>query len=84
MSAASPKVVDVQPREGFLLLLTFSNGERRAFDVSPYLDKGVFRELADVNYFGRVRVESGYVTWQHEQDFSRDTLYLRSIEGDFA
>jgi len=78
MNAVNPKVVDVQPRDDFSLWLTFANGERRIFDVSPYLDKGVFRELADMRYFRRVRVESGYVTWPHEQDFCRDTLYLRS------
>lgn len=78
MTASTPKVVDVQPGENFSLLLTFANGEHRVFDVTPYLDKGVFRELADVRYFRRVRIESGHVTWPHEQDFSRDTLYLRS------
>lgn len=78
MNTVNPKVVDVQPRDDFSLLLTFANGERRVFDVSPYLNNGVFRELADVRYFRRVRVESGYVTWPHEQDFCRDTLYLRS------
>lgn len=76
--AVNPKVVDVQPSDDFSLLLTFANGERRVFDVSPYLGKGVFRELADVRNFCQVRAESGYVTWPHEQDFCRDTLYLRS------
>lgn len=46
-----PKIAHVEPRENAVLSVAFANGEERLFDVSPYLDKGVFRELADANYF---------------------------------
>ncbi|HLA34513.1 MAG TPA: DUF2442 domain-containing protein [Rhodocyclaceae bacterium] len=61
------------------LLLTFVHGEQRVFDVSPYLDKGIFTQLKNPDYFAQVRVVSGHVEWPHEQDFSPDTLYLRSV-----
>lgn len=35
-------------------------------------------ELKDRNYFQQVRVAFGAVEWPHEQDFSKDTLYLLS------
>lgn len=73
-----PEVVQVEPSEGFTLLLTFSNGERRLFSVEPYLERGVFSELKDRSYFRSVRVVSGVVQWPHEQDLSPETLYLRS------
>ncbi|MBF0130421.1 MAG: DUF2442 domain-containing protein [Alphaproteobacteria bacterium] len=73
-----PEVTTVQALEGFTLLLTFANGERRLFSVEPYLDRGVFKELRDPAYFRSVRAISGFVAWPHEQDFSPDTLYLRS------
>ncbi|MBF0132661.1 MAG: DUF2442 domain-containing protein [Magnetococcales bacterium] len=79
---SNPKVVAVEPEEHQALVLAFANGERRRFDVSPYLDKGIFRELRDPIYFRRVRVVSGYVTWPHDQDFSWDTLYLESVPVD--
>lgn len=82
----TPKVVEVIPREDFTLLLSFANGERKIFDVSPYLNRGIFKELADFSYFGRVKPFFGGVGWPHEQDFSADTLYLESkaVTGEVA
>lgn len=74
----NPDVIAATPQEGHVLLLTFANGERRLFSVRPYRDRGVFRDLCDDAYFRRVRVESGFVAWPNDQDFSVDTLYLRS------
>ncbi|MBF0342129.1 MAG: DUF2442 domain-containing protein [Magnetococcales bacterium] len=75
----NPKVVAVEACEPPSLVLTFANGERRRFDVSPYLDKGIFKELRDSAYFRSVRAASGFVAWPRGQDFSSDTLYLKSI-----
>ncbi len=74
----SPKVVTVEPLEHFILQLQFDNGEVRQFNVTPYLEKGIFRELKDVSYFKQVKPFVGGVQWPHEQDFSADTLYLTS------
>jgi len=47
------------------------------------LEKGVFSELKDEQYFKQVRVAYGSVEWPNEQDFSKDTVYLlgRSLES---
>lgn len=74
----SPKVRKVEPLADFKLRLFFDNGEVRCFDVSPYLDKGIFTELKDSHYFKQVKPFFGGVQWLHEQDFSADTLYLKS------
>ncbi|WP_407636084.1 DUF2442 domain-containing protein [Paramagnetospirillum caucaseum] len=74
-----PDVITVDVLEGYALLLTFANGEKRIFSVEPYLDRGIFRELRDPAYFRSVRAISGFVSWPHEQDFSPDTLYLKSV-----
>lgn len=52
------------------------------FDVSPYLDKGIFCELKNESYFKQVKVVSGAVEWPHEQDFSNDTLFLLSVVSE--
>ena len=44
------------------------------FDLKPYLDRGVFRELKDIHYFNRVRILFGAVTWPNEQDIAPETL----------
>ena len=38
-------VKEVKPVENYLLLLTFENGEVRKFDMKPFLETGIFREL---------------------------------------
>lgn len=75
----NPKVEKVEPTDNFQLIVTFTNGEVRQFDVKPYLDKGIFTELKDPSYFQSVRAVAGSIEWPHQQDFSFDTLYLAGI-----
>jgi hypothetical protein len=75
----NPRVISVSAIENFKLDLGFSNGEQREFDVTPYLEIGIFRELRDPKYFSLVRVSLGTVEWPNGQDFCPDTLYGFSI-----
>lgn len=74
----SPRVKTVQPLENYLLKLTFDNGEVKMFDVTPYLDRGIFKELRDQSYFKQVVPFMGSIKWPHDQDFCPDTLYEES------
>ena len=56
-------VIDVEPLNDYKLLLTFENGEKRIFDVSPYLDKGIFQELKNEEKFRTVRVSFDSIEW---------------------
>jgi len=78
----NPKVVGVKARKDYKLQVLFENKESRLFDATPFLDKGIFTELKDLNYFKQVRVAFGAIEWPHEQDFSKDTLYLLSTPLD--
>lgn len=75
----NPHVTRLTPQAKHRLLLEFSNGETRLFDLSPWLDKGVFRVLRDSPEFSQARVVDGSVEWPGEIDLSYDTLYLRSV-----
>ena len=68
------KVISAEPMENHKLRVLLSNDKRGIFDVSPYLDKGIFHELSEPQYFNRVRVAFGGVMWPHEQDFSAETI----------
>jgi hypothetical protein len=72
------KVIEATANDDLTLDLRFSDGSLRRFDTKPYLDKGVFRELKDVNYFRHVTVAYGTVQWPNEQDFAPETLYIES------
>ena len=71
----NPRVTNVVPEGGHTLRLTFTNGEVRVFDVTPWLDKGVFRELREESLFKSVRPWHGTVQWSGGQDLCPDTLY---------
>jgi hypothetical protein len=68
------KVISAEPIENHKLIILLSNGKKGIFDVSPYLDKGVFHELKELPYFRLVKVAYGGVLWPHEQDFSAETI----------
>ena len=72
----NPEVKLAQALPNYKLKIQFTNNELKEFDVSPYLDKGIFSELRNVEYFKKVRVAFGSVEWPNEQDFSKDTLYV--------
>ncbi len=74
------KVIEAKANEDFTLDLRFSDGKRKRFDVKPYLDYEVFRELKNPENFTRIKVSFGTVQWQNEQDISPETLYLEGIE----
>ena len=75
------EITAVAPMDSYCLDLTFSNGERRLFDMRPYLDKGVFRELKALDYFKQVAIDYGTTVWPNAQDMSPATLYLAGIQG---
>lgn len=68
------KVISVEPKENHVLFVKLSNGKEGEFDVKPYLDKGIFTELKNENYFKLARISFCGITWPQHQDFSADTI----------
>jgi hypothetical protein len=77
-------VISVKPQENFTLLVQLSDGRMGEFDVSGYLDKGIFTELKGYSYFKQVRPAFGGVVWPHGQDFSADTIEVEMRELEAA
>ena len=74
-----PSVKSVKPLEGFKLLLGFSNGEEKLFDVSPYLGVGKFAELQDASLFSSVVVKFDTIEWANHLDIDPEFLYEKSV-----
>lgn len=74
----NPRVTNVKPEQDFKLLITFSNGEVKSFDVKPYLGIGLFKELKDLSLFNSVKPFLGSIQWANGIDLCPDTLYLES------
>jgi len=64
----------VKPLPDYRIYVELENGKRGIFDLKPYLDKGVFRELRNIHYFNQVDIFFGAVTWPNEQDIAPETL----------
>ncbi len=77
----NPRVKAVLPQDNYTLELTFTNGEVGIFDCSKLLAFGVFKELADIDYFRKASVQYGTVAWPNEQDVCPDTLYEDSVKA---
>jgi hypothetical protein len=73
-------VKGVKPINNYNLILTFSNGEKRQFDMNPYLDKGIFQELRDISKFNTVRLSFDTIEWDNEADLDPEVLYKYSVK----
>lgn len=74
----NPRVKSVKAIQNYLLEIVFNNDEKKKFDVKPYLDFGIFRELKDLTLFQTATAKLGTVTWENGLDICPDTLYLES------
>jgi hypothetical protein len=74
------KIIQVEARDDYMLFVKLSNKTEGLFDVSPYVDKGIFKELQQKDYFNQVRLSFGGVAWPHEQDFSADTIAVELVQ----
>ncbi|MFH1050761.1 MAG: DUF2442 domain-containing protein [bacterium] len=74
----NPRIKKVSSNPDFTLNLEFTNNEVKIFDVKPYLDIGIFKELKDYNKFKQVKAFLGSIQWNGGQDLCPDTLYLES------
>jgi CTP:phosphocholine cytidylyltransferase-like protein len=73
-------VINVKPIEDYQLALTFENGEKRIFDMKPYLDKGIYKELRDESKFKTVRISFDSIEWCNQADIDPEFLYGKSVE----
>ena len=72
-------VIQVTPLENYKLGLKFKNGEEKVFDMMPYLETGIFKELKNETIFKTVRVSFDTVVWANEADIDPETLYKDSV-----
>ncbi|MDR0920049.1 MAG: DUF2442 domain-containing protein [Oscillospiraceae bacterium] len=71
-----PRAVSVMPLENYILEIAFSNGERKFFDVKPYLNYPAFKNIKNIFY--TVRIDGLSVAWQDGTDICPDELYYES------
>ena len=73
-----PKIKQVMPRPGKLLLVEFTNGVSKIYDCKPLLKSQAFRPLEDDTLFRRAHADShGYgVIWTDEIDLAESEVWI--------
>lgn len=73
----------VVPLPDYRVYVEVEDGRKGIFDLKPYLEHGVFRELRDIHYFNQVGILFGAITWPHDQDIAPETLLaeMRPVES---
>lgn len=72
------QVKNVMPLDDYKLYLEFVNGEKKIFDLSPYLHVGKFTELRDLSLFKSVMVHFDSIEWANHLDIDPELLYEKS------
>ncbi len=67
-------VIFVKPLTDYRIYVELANGHKGIFDLKPYIQRGILRELLDGHYFEQVGIQFGAVTWPHGQDIAPETL----------
>lgn len=64
----------VEPLDDYKLKVVRLDGLEGIVDMAPYLERGVFRELKNLDYFRQVGISYGAVTWPNGQDIAPETV----------
>lgn len=67
------------------MLVTFSTGETRLFDISPLLSLPAFEPLKDEETFGRFTLDHGIITWcDGAIDIAPERVYEYSYQYELS
>ena len=70
-------IVEVIPKENYILYVKTEDGKTGLFDVQPYLISEAFAPLKDRNEFERIHNGKYFVEWDCGADLSADTIQTR-------
>ena len=77
-------VKNVQAIDGYKLIVTFENDEKRILDMVPYLEVGKFTELKNKSLFNSVRVHFDSIEWANRMDLDPEFIYQKSRKYEKA
>ena len=79
--SAEIKIIRVKVVGELSLLVTFSTGEERIFDMAYLMKYSVYKKLENYELFKTVYVENGVLVWNNgEIDIAPEEVYKESYE----
>ncbi|HEY5583203.1 MAG TPA: DUF2442 domain-containing protein [Ruminiclostridium sp.] len=73
----NPRPIKVKALDNYFLLITFSNYEKKIFDVKPLLKYPMFKPLENKGLFLLAKTDGMTVYWNDDIDICPDELYLK-------
>jgi Protein of unknown function (DUF2442) len=72
-----PRIQSAAPKDGHILVVTFTNGQRKEYDVNRLSARESYAPLRNEAFFKNVSVEPGgyAVSWNAEIDISEYELW---------
>ena len=82
VAMTTPRIASVVPCSGHVLVVTFTNGVRKQYDVNHLREREPFLALKNEAFFRNVTVEPGgyAVSWNAELDLSEYELWQHGKE----
>ena len=78
MLPLNPRPVRLSILDNFLIDIEFNNGEKRVFDVKPYLKDKFYSSLMNKNMFKTAKLNGITIEWANGIDFCPDEIYVNS------
>jgi len=66
------KIIKAEVLENYKLFLLFDNGKSGYFDMSNKLEKGLFKQLKNDDFFSGVQIIDGALSWIMEDGYVLD------------
>jgi hypothetical protein len=76
------KIINVVPNNNFTLTLSFDNGEKRVYDMRPFLKEGtVFEPFIKLENFSRVYLDDAHcVAWDIDPNIDSNEVWNNKID----
>ncbi|HWA07096.1 MAG TPA: DUF2442 domain-containing protein [Ignavibacteria bacterium] len=68
-------VIKVEALDDYFISIVFDDGVKKTIDIKPYINGGISADLKDTDFFNKVYLDSGSVTWPNGFDFC--SVFLR-------
>jgi Protein of unknown function (DUF2442) len=76
-----PDAIAVQALDDSRLLIEFTTGERKIFDMNELMDLPVYQKLKNKNEFQKAHVRYGIVYWDDLTDLAPETAYYQGVSA---
>ena len=71
------KIIEIIPKENYVLYIKMDDGRHGLFDVKPYLESEAFSPLKNDREFECIHNGNYFIEWRCGADLSADTISAR-------